>query len=103
MTIGRADILAAIRRATPATPPTDHKPCCACCSEVDRLAAEVERRLQHEREYQWGQAEMNEDHLLAAERARIAEAIRALYVGPNPGRSREPDLSEVLAIVEGEA
>ena len=36
MTIGRADILAAIRRATPATPPTDHEPCCACCSEVDR-------------------------------------------------------------------
>ena len=36
MTIGRADILAAIRRATPETPPTEHEPCCACCSEVDR-------------------------------------------------------------------
>jgi len=32
-------ILAAIRRATPATPPTDHEPCCACCSEVNRFDA----------------------------------------------------------------
>ena len=40
MTIGRADILAAIRRATPATPPTEHEPCCACCSEVGRLTAQ---------------------------------------------------------------
>ena len=90
MTIGRADILAAIRRATPATPPTDHKPCCACCSEVDRLTAEVVVEVQ----------EVADTIPIACraavknERARIAEAVNRIPPG-------EFVRAAVLSIVEG--
>ena len=72
MTIGRADILAAIRRATPATPPTDHEPCCACCSEVGRLnRSPVSMHVSEEEAY----------NRVLAERARIAEAVNRIPPG----------------------
>ena len=47
----------------------DHEPCCACCSEVDRLDAENEGN-------RWAYAAG-----VAAERARIAEAVNRIPPG----------------------
>ena len=58
------------------TPPTEHEPCCACCSEVDRLDAENEGN-------RWAYAAG-----VAAERARIAEAVNRIPPGLDSHRYR---------------
>ena len=66
----------------------EHEPCCACCSEVDRLADELDgmtdTALDMARKYrQWRPpgSQAQRESAIAAERARIAEAVNRIPPG----------------------